>query len=127
MFNSHNKSYFWLNQYLIIKQLYCTLLLSLLFLSFLLLHLLSLLDLFTEDHIKWLLDEVLHSSIFGGAEDITKDHFMQIRGDSKEKHTFWRTVRQIAVEKFNMQEVFNMQSTVRLTAVENLGKNLRVS
>ncbi|XP_003385198.1 PREDICTED: uncharacterized protein LOC100641882 [Amphimedon queenslandica] len=79
-------------------------------------------NLFTEDRIKWLLDEVLHSSIFGGAEEITKDHFMQIRGDSKEKHTFWRTVRQIAVEKFNMQEVFNMQSTVRLTAVENLGK-----
>lgn len=49
---------------------------------------------------------------------------MQIRGDSSEKHTFWRIVRQIAVEKFNMKEVFNMQSTVRLTAVENLGKSL---
>ena len=46
----------------------------------------------------------------------------QVRGDSREKHTFWRVVSQIAVEKFNMKEVFNMQSTVRLTAVENLGE-----
>ena len=45
----------------------------------------------------------------------------QVRGDSKEKNTFWRAVSQIAVERFNMQEVFNMQSTVRLTAVESLG------
>ena len=80
-------------------------------------------DLFTDQHIPWLLDEVLHKGIFGGADEVTKEHFMLIRGDSKEKHTFWHTVRQIAVEKFNMREVFNMQSTVRLTAVENLGKN----
>ena len=38
---------------------------------------------------------------------------------------FWRVVSQIAVEKFNMQEVFNMQSTVRLTAVENLGMSIK--
>ena len=44
-----------------------------------------------------------------------------MRGESKERNTFWRVVSQIAVERFNMQEVFNMQSTVRLTAVESLG------
>ena len=82
---------------------------------------LSFLGLFTDEHMPWLLEEVLHISIFGGADEISKEHFMQVRGDSVEKHGFWRTVRQIAVEKFNMKEVFNMQSTVRLTAVENLG------
>lgn len=64
--------------------------------------------------------DMLHNDVFGGAGKISKDHFMQVRGDSKTQG-FWMIVKQIAVEKFNMKEVFDMQSTVRLTAVENLG------
>jgi hypothetical protein len=79
-------------------------------------------NLFTDEHIPWLLEDVLHKDILGGAEEITRDHFMLIRGDSKEKHIFWKMVRQVSVEKFNMKEVFNMKSTVRLAAIENLGK-----
>lgn len=75
--------------------------------------------LFNEDQVPWLLD-MLKSDVFGGAEKISRDHFMTIRGDSPEKNAFWRVVSQIAVEKFNMQEVFNMRSTVRLTAIEKL-------
>ena len=67
----------------------------------------------------WLL-EMLKSDVFGGAERISRDHFMTIRGDSPDKNAFWRVVSQIAMEKFNMQEVFNMKSTVRLTAIEKL-------
>ena len=67
----------------------------------------------------WLLD-MLKTDVFGSAERISRDHFMTIRGDSPDKNAFWRVVSQIAVEKFNMQEVFNMRSTVRLTAIEKL-------
>ena len=69
----------------------------------------------------WLL-KTLQKDIFGGAENISKGHFMQIRGDSPDKNAFWRSVSQIAIEKFNMQEVFNMESSVRLTAIEKLGR-----
>ena len=75
--------------------------------------------LFNEDQVPWLLD-MLKSDVFGGAERISRDHFMTIRGESPDKNAFWRGVSQIAVEKFNMQEVFNMRSTVRLTAIEKL-------
>ena len=75
--------------------------------------------LFTEDQVPWLL-EMLRNDVFGGAEKISRDHFMTIRGHSPDKNAFWRQVSQIAVEKFNMQEVFNMRSTVRLTAIEKL-------
>ena len=75
--------------------------------------------LFDEEKVPWLLD-MLKTDVFGGAERISRDHFMTIRGDSPDKNAFWRVVSQIAVEKFNMQEVFNMRSTVRLTAIEKL-------
>lgn len=65
--------------------------------------------------------EMLKMDLFEGAEKITKEQFMQVRGDSEEQNTFWRVVSQIAVEKFNMKEVFNMNSSVRLTAIEKLG------
>ena len=34
-------------------------------------------SLFTDEYIPWLLD-MLHDDIFGGAESISKDHFMQV-------------------------------------------------
>ena len=67
----------------------------------------------------WLL-EMLKTDVFGGAERISRDHFMTVRGESPDKNAFWRQISQIAVEKFNMQEVFNMRSTVRLTAINKL-------
>ena len=80
-------------------------------------------SLFDEESVPWLLN-MLKNDIFGAAEKITKDHFMNVRGDegSKDRHAFWKVVSQIAVEKYNMQEVFNMDSSVRLTAIEKLGK-----
>ena len=79
---------------------------------------------FTEDHdenTSWLM-EMLHDDLFGGASNISKNHFMQVRGDVQHKNAFWEVVSQIAAEKLSMKEVFDMQSTVRLTAVENLGE-----
>ena len=65
---------------------------------------------------------MLKDDVFDGKEKITKTQFMEVRGDSRDKNAFWRVVSQIAVEKFNMKEVFNMTSTVRLTAIEKLGE-----
>ena len=64
---------------------------------------------------------MLKDDIFNGAEKITRAQFFLVRGDSPNRNAFWRVVSQIAVEKFNMQEVFNMESSVRLTAIEKLG------
>ncbi len=64
---------------------------------------------------------MLKEDVFSGADEITKLRFMEIRGDSPDKNAFWRVISQVAIEKFNMREVFNMNSTVRLTAIEKLG------
>ena len=72
-----------------------------------------------EDNIPWLLD-MLKNDIFRGCEKVTKDQFMDVRGDSQDKNAFWKVVSQIAVEKFNMKEVFDMRSSVRLAAIEKL-------
>ena len=80
--------------------------------------------LFNEENVPWLLD-MLKNDVFRGQEKITKGQFMEVRGDSPDKNAFWRVVSQIAVEKFNMKEVFDMRSTVRLAAIEKLCKRLR--
>ena len=76
--------------------------------------------LFDDENVPWLLD-MLHCDVFENVEKITKDHFFQVRGDSRENNQFWKVVSQIAVEKFNIKEVFNMKSSVRLAAIERLG------
>ena len=75
--------------------------------------------LFDEDNIPWLL-EMIKKEMFAGADKITKEKFLEARGDSKERNAFWKTVSQVAIEQFNMKEVFNMKSSVRLTAIERL-------
>lgn len=55
-------------------------------------------------------------------DKVTREQFMQVRGDSTGNNVFWKVVSQVAVEKFNMKEVFNMNSTVRLAAIERLGR-----
>lgn len=77
--------------------------------------------LFDDENIPWLLD-MLKCDVFENAEKISKDQFFQVRGDSMEKNMFWKVVSQIAVEKFNIKEVFNMNSSVRLAAIERLGR-----
>lgn len=64
---------------------------------------------------------MLKQDIFEGSDKVTQEQFMLVRGESEEKNAFWKVISQIAVEKFNMKEVFNMNSSVRLTAIEKLG------
>ena len=77
---------------------------------------------FNDSQVTWLLD-ILKNEIFEASttEKVTKAKFMEVRGDSDHKFQFWKVVSEIATEKYSMNEVFNMDSTVRLTAVENLG------
>ena len=69
---------------------------------------------------------MLKEDVFDGKEKVTREQFMLVRGDSQDRNAFWRVISQIAVEKFNMKEVFNMNSSVRLTAIEGLGKSALV-
>lgn len=88
-----------------------------------------LLESFDEENIPWLLEMLKNDVLEVENEKVTKAQFFRVRGDSQEKNTFWKVVSSIAVEKFNMKEVFDMNSTVRLTAIEKLGRfvsNLRV-
>ena len=77
--------------------------------------------LFDEENIPWLLDLLKNDVLRVESEKVAKEQFSQVRGDSQDKNAFWKAVSAIAVEKFNMKEVFNMNSTVRLTAIEKLG------
>ena len=40
-----------------------------------------------------------------------------------EFHPFWTRVQDQAVESYTMKEVFDMDSSVRVEAIENLGKD----
>ena len=78
---------------------------------------------FNDSQVTWLLD-MLKDEVFEASEGqkVTKAKFIEVRGESERKGQFWKVVSEIATEKYCMNEVFNMESTVRLTAVENLGK-----
>jgi len=80
-------------------------------------------ELFNDTQVTWLLNmlknDVLEAS---ETEKVTKAKFFEVRGESDHKGQFWKVISEIATEKYSMNEVFNMESAVRLTAVENLGK-----
>jgi hypothetical protein len=76
---------------------------------------------FTDDSTQWLL-KLLEREVFEGQNQATKRQFMKFRGDTPVKHEFWRRVSRLAIESYNMHQVFDMDSSVRLAAVENLSK-----
>ena len=78
---------------------------------------------FDDTQVAWLLD-MLKNEVFEASEtdQVTHAKFVEVRGSSEHKGHFWKVVSDLATEKYSMNEVFNMESTVRLTAVENLGK-----
>ena len=75
-----------------------------------------------QNKLQWIL-KLLHREVFGGKDELTRKVFMEFRGLRADKDLFWKRISQIALESYTMHEVFNMDSTVRLAAVENLGKN----
>ena len=84
----------------------------------------SIAELFNDSQVTWLLDILKNEVLEASDEKISKAKFEEVRGESEHRGQFWKVISEIATEKYSMNEVFNMESTVRLTAVENLGKSL---
>ena len=61
-----------------------------------------------------------HNKIYYVIECIVFPDFCRI-SDSDEVQPFWYAVQDKAVENYTMKEVFDMESTVRVEAIENLG------
>lgn len=76
---------------------------------------------FNDDSTQWLL-KLLEREVFEGHDHVTREQFMKFRGDSPQKHQFWKKVSRLAIESYNMHQVFDMESSVRLAAVENLSE-----
>ena len=74
---------------------------------------------FTDDSTQWLL-KLIEREVFEGQDRVTKQQFLKFRGDTPVKHEFWKRVSRLAIESYTMHQVFHMESSVRLAAVENL-------
>ena len=79
-------------------------------------------SLFGHDQIEWVLER-LHSDVFKKSEIIHIDDFLLFQGIPDRRHQFWRRVKDYVLENHLLRQVFSMNSTVRLSAVQNLGKN----
>jgi len=71
-----------------------------------------------DANVPWFLN-MLKADVFEGAEVVSKEQFFHVRGEGND---FWEVVSQIAVEKFNMEEVSNMCPSVRPAAIEKFGQ-----
>ncbi|XP_062503988.1 uncharacterized protein LOC134180801 isoform X2 [Corticium candelabrum] len=78
-------------------------------------------SLFGHDQIEWVLER-LHSDVFKKSEIIHIDDFLLFQGIPDRRHQFWRRVKDYVLENHLLRQVFSMNSTVRLSAVQNLAK-----
>ncbi|XP_065193594.1 uncharacterized protein LOC135824809 [Sycon ciliatum] len=74
-----------------------------------------------QDTIKWIL-KLTQREVFDGKDTTSKTSFLDFRGRRPERDLFFKRISQLALESYSMHGVFSMDSTVRLAAVENLGK-----
>jgi hypothetical protein len=76
---------------------------------------------FGHNQTDWMMER-LHFDIFKKAEIIYREDFLIFQGYPNKKHQFWHRVKEYMLESHMIREVFNMESTVRLAAVQNLSK-----
>ncbi|XP_064619975.1 uncharacterized protein LOC135483236 [Lineus longissimus] len=77
---------------------------------------------FGMDKEKWLCG-LIYRDIFELAKDVKKSSYLQFCiNKTDDPHYFFSRVQDYATAIVAMKEVFDMDSTVRLTAVQNLGK-----
>ena len=69
-----------------------------------------------------LLCNVIKNDVLETTDMVTKDKFLEVVGGSEHRKHFWKVVNDKATEKYCIKEVFNIHSSVRLSAVENLGE-----
>ncbi|XP_072047426.1 uncharacterized protein [Amphiura filiformis] len=75
-----------------------------------------------QENIEWLM-AVIHREIDEDEDAIIqKFHYDEFCFLDGEKTDFWRCVQQQALESYTMRLVFNMDSTVRIDAIQNLAK-----
>lgn len=77
----------------------------------------------SDESSEWLFN-VIKNDVFKATDMVTKDNYLEIIGGTEHGKDIWKIVIEKATEKYCIKEVFNMKSTVRLTAVENLGKQV---
>ena len=76
---------------------------------------------FGHNRTEWVMER-LHFDIFKKAETVYKADFLLFQGHPDKQHQFWHRVKEYMLESHMIREVFNMESTVRLAAVQNLGE-----
>ncbi|RDD40004.1 hypothetical protein TrispH2_006850 [Trichoplax sp. H2] len=78
---------------------------------------------YPDDRQEWLLQGVIWKDIFTKKDVIRKEEFTAFCGKNWSKpHKFLSCVSNQVASRLAIHEVFNMESTVRMAAVENLGK-----
>lgn len=78
---------------------------------------------FSEEQKKWFVN-LIYKDIFELRKSINKtvyDHFTGKNAKADHDH-FYNRLRDYAIGYFAMREVFDMESSVRITAIRNLGK-----
>ena len=78
---------------------------------------------FGKDKEKWAI-HLIYSDIFELHKTVDKSTYTKFcgRNTKGDPHLFFNRLKDYAIGSFAMREVFDMDSTVRLTAIQNLGK-----
>lgn len=77
-----------------------------------------------EDKNKWLVN-LMYKDLFNLNKSLNIQAYLSFIGSESSRHEgdlFYERIREYAIGSFAMREVFNMESSVRLTAVRNLGE-----
>ncbi|XP_074643068.1 uncharacterized protein LOC141900191 [Tubulanus polymorphus] len=74
---------------------------------------------FGHERPNWLL-VLIYKDIFEQVKNVTKKKYVHFCGTSSNPHIFYKRVEEYAVCMHAMKEVFDMNSSVRLTAVQNM-------
>ncbi|KAK2177786.1 hypothetical protein NP493_578g02004 [Ridgeia piscesae] len=83
----------------------------------------SVLDsLFTKTDQEWLVSILRRELVEDEQDTVTEAKYRDFCTEDGELQPFWMRVQEQAVESFTMKEVFDMDSSVRVEAIENLGK-----
>ena len=82
---------------------------------------------FGEEKEKWFI-QLMYKDIFNLCKIISRDMYDRFSGTSERRSMdhFYNHLKDFAMAKFAMLEVFGMDSSVRLTAIQNLGKHATI-
>ena len=76
-----------------------------------------------DEKSKWFV-HLLYKDVFDLKKVITREMYRGFAGKNRDAnpHHFYERVKDYAIGRLAMKEVFDMESTVRLAAIQNLGK-----